>query len=120
VPQASSIELGLGDLQLSRHLLNLEGLIRIVNSRGNSCKHTEGSRRHGIGWSRVREEGHAARIDRLLAFGLNDPAGTADGCMATVRTPTLNGLAGIYAFLGLVDAMEATFFAAAEAGHYNR
>lgn len=119
VPQASSIEFGLGDLQLSRHLLDLEGLVGIIDGSGDGCRHTEGSRRHGVGWSRVREEAHAARVDRLFVFRLNNLATTADGCMTTVRTSTLDGLAGLDAFFGLVDAMEATFFAAAEAGHYN-
>lgn len=63
-------------------------------------------------------EAHAGRTDVLLAFGLNDPAGTANS-WACVWTPTLNGLALLDAGLGLVDTMEATFFAAAEAGHYH-
>lgn len=112
---ASSLELGLGNLQLCLHSLDMQRLVGGadgLDDGGAGCGRGGRDREGGRG---MRLEVHATRgAIRVIAIRLNSPARAADGGAASVGSSALRGVAVPAVALLLVFADEATFLGATE------
>jgi hypothetical protein len=115
MPETSSLEFGLGNLQLGLHLLDFERLVGGVDFVPDERGHMRGARRHRETRIRTRAIGHAMRgAVRFVIIGWDDPAGSAKGAASIWGGRTLSRVAALC--LALLCTNVGTIFSAAETG----